>query len=88
MTVAFEDLPSPLVVCIPADAPNPWPDDMYGACALCDRAVRFQPAIPMSSSLVCLLCFIVRADPDELRDTITAASLEALGRRWPCGRES
>ena len=87
--ITLEDLPAPIVVCCLADSPAEFSDDMFGACAICDAAVRFGPHWPARSSLVCLLCFLVQADPDTVVLDVTAESLEELAHRTPCrGRES
>jgi hypothetical protein len=52
-----------IVVCIPAAFPPLFPDDELALCVLCSRAVRFRPHIPDRRALVCLVCFLVHAEP-------------------------
>jgi hypothetical protein len=76
---AIEDLPAPIVVCLTADH-EPWfLDDLIGRCAICGESVRYRPHAPEGASLVCLLCFIVRADPDSVSVAVTSETLEELG---------
>jgi hypothetical protein len=67
----------PIVVCAPADVPAQYTDDLTGVCAVCGEAVRHRPHVPLGPSLVCLLCFIVSSDLDDVI-IITNESLDEL----------
>jgi hypothetical protein len=58
----LDELPGPIVVCVPADAPPKFDDDQFGQCALCGASVRFRPEWPGQYSFICLLCFLVHAE--------------------------
>jgi hypothetical protein len=60
----LDQLPGPIVVGAPLDLPSGFGDFLLGTCALCGADVRFHPRAPVDRSLICLLCFIVRADPE------------------------
>jgi hypothetical protein len=55
-----------IVVCAPTTLPAFFADDRHGTCAICGQAVRFRPSTPAPRTLVCLLCFVVKAEPDEV----------------------
>jgi len=38
-------------------------DDARGVCALCQQAIHYPSQIPDRAVLICLLCFIVHAEP-------------------------
>lgn len=65
-----------LVVCAPTTLPAFHTDDLHGACVICGQTVRFRPQTPAPRTLVCLLCFVVRAEPGEI--------CEVLGEAPPC----
>lgn len=54
-----------IVVCVPTELPKFFVDDLHGVCTFCGRPVRFRPYTPSPRVLVCLGCFLVRADPGE-----------------------
>jgi hypothetical protein len=74
-----------LVICAPAKYPALFPDDLHGTCALCQQPVRFRPHVPAPRVLVCLECFIVRAEPGAKCELLpeAAAELEAAGIAQP-----
>jgi hypothetical protein len=74
-----------LVICAPAKLPAIFDDDLDGTCAICQQPIRFRPHLPAVRVLVCLECFIVRAEPGakvQLLDE-AAAELEARGLNPP-----
>jgi len=81
----MDELPGQVVVCATAELPSFFTDSLTGACALCGAAVRCRPHAPTPRSLVCLLCFMVHAEPgDECYVTTdTIAELAALGPDVP-----
>lgn len=54
-----------IVVCAPTTLPAVFGDDLHGSCIFCGTRVRFRPYTPSPRALVCLGCFLVRAEPDE-----------------------
>jgi hypothetical protein len=72
----LEALTAPIVVCVPGDYPG-LADDLFGACLLCDGAIRWRPHLP-AGSRVCLCCFIVNARPGHFDLAVTAETLEEL----------
>lgn len=72
----LEGLPGRLVVCAPTTLPAFFVDDLQGACAICGAAVRFRPHTPAPRSLVCLLCFLIHAEPGALCELTAETALE------------
>lgn len=54
-----------IVVCAPVTLPPVFSDDLRGVCHFCGQSVRFRPYTPAPRVLVCLGCFLVRADPGQ-----------------------
>ena len=64
--VDWHSLPGRIVVCAPASLPPIFSNDLFGDCAVCGQRVRFRPHVPVDHSLVCLACFVVNADDDQM----------------------
>ena len=78
-------LPLPIVVCVSADLPVVFADDRFGTCLVCGGRVRFRPHAPTDGSIVCVLCWIVQAEPGQacfVTDS-TLEELRALGLMEP-----
>ena len=72
----------PFVLCVRADVPTPFTDNVKGICARCHSAVVHRPHIPTPSTLICMQCFPAVRDeyPDAFKDgpTITTATILEL----------
>ena len=75
---------------MPAAFPTVYGDDLIDTCALCRQAVRHRPYVPDRRVLICLLCFIVHAEPgsmcqfqDEAMDELRQLTLECLPTKGP-----
>lgn len=77
-----ERLTGRIIVCSPALLPAFFTDDLFGVCAFCGQRVRFRPYTPAPRALVCLGCFLVRADPGETCE-ILGGALEELAALAP-----
>jgi hypothetical protein len=54
-----------IVVCFPTTLPARSVDEAQGTCAICAQPVRFRPSTPATRTLVCLQCFLLKAEPGE-----------------------
>jgi hypothetical protein len=72
-----------LVICAPAGFPSFFADDLRGTCELCGQGVRYRPHTPAPYALICLMCFLVRAEPGETCEILGAAvdEYDALAQR-------
>jgi len=74
------------IICLRADMPSPFPDNLRGLCSRCHAAIVYRPHIPHPSTLVCLECYPdLRAeigdDVDHFITTATILELQAFTRR-------
>jgi hypothetical protein len=46
-----------IVICLPADGPQYFPDDVIAKCDRCKVAVRHRPHVPLGAIPVCVVCF-------------------------------
>jgi len=51
-----------LIVCMPADQPTPYTDNVRGTCTFCGSAVQHRPHMPAGCRLCCLKCFAERKE--------------------------
>jgi hypothetical protein len=74
------------VLCLRADVPSAFADNIRATCSRCRSDVLHRPHIPQPSTLICLQCYpALRAEQgDPVDHVITMATileLEALERR-------
>ena len=61
------------VVCCPATWPSPFPDQAYGWCSKCQRAVQFRPDVPGKPPKICLPCYTAWMEKEMATETNTEA---------------
>jgi len=44
------------VVCMPADSPSPFTDNLRGHCSVCNQPIIFRPHVPKKPPKVCIHC--------------------------------
>jgi len=60
---ALDQLPQPIVLCIPATAPLALRDvDEVGVCAVCGTSIWLPFSWQGRCSLICLTCYLVHAN--------------------------
>ena len=47
-----------VVVCLPADGPKYFDDDVIAKCDRCKVAIRHRPHVPLGAITVCTVCFM------------------------------
>ena len=65
------------VVCIPADMPSLFHDDVFDVCQFCRVRVRHRPNIVWPRRIICSNCFQERREPDDTV-LITKKSIQEL----------
>ncbi len=55
--VPDEDAREMLIVCLRADGPSYFDDDVIGECDRCHMAVRHRPHVPLGVIPICMICF-------------------------------
>lgn len=50
-----------ILVCMPAETPSPFPDNLVGDCDRCGRKVIYRPHAPMGIPRVCVPCIDAEA---------------------------
>lgn len=78
----LEGVTGRIVVCAPVTLPAVFSDDLLGKCHICGQSVRFRPYTPVPRVLVCLGCFLVRAEPDQ-RCEVLGEALDELAAVLP-----
>lgn len=59
------------VICMPADTPSPFEDNMVGRCSVCSREVIYRPHAPKRPPKICLPCFM-EVEGQEPCDIVTS----------------
>jgi hypothetical protein len=81
----LEPIRGQLVVCAPLSLPAFFQNDLEGVCSVCGEPVRYRPYTPIPCTLICLLCYLVRAEPGDGFRLLGEAKeeLAALGPEVP-----